>query len=89
MNTKQLNALIKALKSVDNKGKTKTTSKVSSGIEGLAWWEKKFGFDLKQKDLKVKCSNGKSYPAVKGITKDGTELTLVAIRGGNVYAKPF
>jgi hypothetical protein len=56
--------------------------------DGLTWWTNK-GFKVTQKGLSLTASNGKKYPAIKGVTKDGQELTLLATRGGAVYTKAF
>ena len=86
MDKKTMNALIKALEQIN---KPQNQKAYKENFDGLGWWQKKFDFKVQQKGLKIKCSNGKTYPAVKGITKDGKELTLVATRGGNVYQKKF
>jgi len=73
----------KALEVIKAWEKQKQTSK-----SGLEWWNKK-GFKVTEKGLKVKASNGKTYPAVKGLDKNGNTLTLLATRNGAVYCKQF
>lgn len=55
---------------------------------GLKYWTSK-GFKTEGEHFKAKASNGKTYDAIKGKTKDGIAMTLLATRGGNVYCKKF
>ena len=63
------------------------SDKATAGTKdtGIAYWTRK-GFKVTETGLEyVAKANGKKYPAVKGTTKDGKEMTLIATRGGNVY----
>lgn len=72
---------LKGLKAVD-------TSKVVN-LDGLSWWTRK-GFKVTEDNLKYTATNGKVYPAVRGTTKDGKSLLLIATRNGAIYtAKQF
>ena len=89
MNAKEIEAIVKAVVKSSKATKSVKPKTISKSVDGLNWWSKKFGFKATQTGLKHKCSNGKIYPAVKGLDSNGKEITLVATRGGNVYKKPF
>ena len=79
MNTKQQIALLKAqIKTLESVSKTQDID------SGLQYWTRK-GFKVTKSDLKYTAKSGKTYPAVKGVTKDGTKLQLIATRGGAIY----
>lgn len=68
--------------------KSSKAGKKQNNDTGLKYWTKR-GFKVTKTGFNQKASNGKTYPAVKGVTKDGVEMTLLATRGGNVYCRAF
>lgn len=68
--------------------KGKTVRKTATKTNGLDYWTKR-GFKVTKKGFKVKASNDKTYNAVKGVTKEGTELTLLNTHGGSLWKKAF
>jgi len=67
------------------KAKKSKVSKRKPNTAKGEYWE---GFKVKGMK-KHTCSNGKTYNAVKGVTKDGNEMTLVGIHKGAFWKRAF
>ena len=67
------------------KAKKSTVSKRKPNTAKGEYWA---GFKVKEQ-FKHTCSNGKTYNAVKGVTKDDNEMTLVGIHKGAFWKRAF